>query len=804
LNADGPTPVSGPGNSQQVTNQSVDPGSYDLSETNGPPGYAASDWVCDGGMQSGASVDVALGDGVTCTITNDDQAALLTLVKVVDNGTTGGTAEPADWQLTADGPTPVSGDGNSPEVTDQPVDAGTYDLSEANGPAGYAASDWSCEGGTQNGASVDIAVGDDVTCTITNTAQQAHLTLVKEVVNDNGGTATPEQWTLTADGPTPVSGDGNSPEVTGQPVDPGSYDLSESGGPAGYAASDWSCDGGTQNGASVDIALGDDVTCTIINDDEIAHLTLVKVVVNDNGGTAVDTDWTLSADGPTPITGTTGDPAVTDAVVDAGDYALTEDGPSGYAASDWVCDGGDLTGGTVTVPNGGDVTCTITNDDQQAQLTLVKVVDNGDTGGTAVPSDWTLSADGPTPITGAGNSAEVTDQPVDAGSYDLSEADGPDGYTASAWECVGGSQSGASVDIAVGDDVTCTITNTAQPSRWTLEKTSDPQSPSTVNPGDEITYTITASKLGGVDPTGVVVTDDLSSVLDNATLVAGSIDPSTGTATQNGNQIVWDIGTLSGDETLSYRVRVNDGAYGVQLRNVASGTAVTPPEECPAPAELRPVARAFIAARRAATWSAIANPKAAAEDPCSTVHRTPKWTLSKASDPTSGSTIDPGSVVTYTLTATNVSDAEVNHAVVHDDLSNVLNHATLIAVPAGATLNGTTLTWNVPPMPANGDQETLTYSVRIDADAADVTIGNVATPGAGGSCVTACETTHKTPATLPTQTENPPPPGQPPSGPLVNTGGPSEALVWAGLLLLLVGGGGIYFATRRRRSDHAG
>jgi len=33
------------------------------------------------------------------------------------------------------------------------------------------------------------------------------------------------------------------------------------------------------------------------------HLKVVKTVTNDNGGTAVATDFTLSAAGPTPLTG---------------------------------------------------------------------------------------------------------------------------------------------------------------------------------------------------------------------------------------------------------------------------------------------------------------------------------------------------------------------------------------------------------------------------------------------------------------------------------------------------------------------
>ncbi len=68
--------------------------------------------------------------------------------------------------------------------------------------------------------SLTVPNGGDVTCTITNTAQQPHLTLVKTVTNDNGGTAVPTDWTLNANGPTTgVSGPVGDPAVTDAPVD---------------------------------------------------------------------------------------------------------------------------------------------------------------------------------------------------------------------------------------------------------------------------------------------------------------------------------------------------------------------------------------------------------------------------------------------------------------------------------------------------------------------------------------------------------------------------------------------------------
>ena len=75
---------------------------------------------------------------------------------------------------------------------------------------------------------------------------------------------------------------------------------------SGYTACDWVCTVGTQTGASISLALGESASCAITNDDDAPSLTLVKTVTNDNGGAAKTTDFTLSASGPTPISGAGG------------------------------------------------------------------------------------------------------------------------------------------------------------------------------------------------------------------------------------------------------------------------------------------------------------------------------------------------------------------------------------------------------------------------------------------------------------------------------------------------------------------
>jgi len=162
--------------------------------------------------------------------------------------------------------------------------------------------------------------------------------------------------------------------------------------------------------------------------------------------------------------------------------------------------------------------------------------------------------------------------------------------------------------------------------------------------------------------------------------------------------------------------------------------------------------------------------------------------LAKTSNPASGSTVDPGDTITYTLTATNTStQADLTGAVATDDLSDVLNNATLVSVGAGGTVSGTTLTWAIPDL-GPGESATLTYTVRVNDGAYDVTIGNVATPGDGGTCPTACTTDHQTPP-------------EPPVPPLPQTG--TDASL-QGLLIglgLTAAGGLVIAGARRRRRD---
>uniref|UniRef100_Q11DY3 Conserved repeat domain n=2 Tax=Chelativorans TaxID=449972 RepID=Q11DY3_CHESB len=193
----------------------------------------------------------------------------------------------------------------------------------------------------------------------------------------------------------------------------------------------------------------------------LPKLTLRKDVVNNHGGTAAESAFTLRAAGPATVQGAMGDPAITNASVPAGTYTLSETGISGYEGSQYICslDGGpDVVSNSLTLVNGQDAVCTITNDDIAPQLTLIATVVN-DNGGTAQPGDVVLSATGPVSISGPSGSAAVTDALVSAGSYALGVAP-PANYRAEDYICSinGGTPAmGNSITLALSDVAVCVV-----------------------------------------------------------------------------------------------------------------------------------------------------------------------------------------------------------------------------------------------------------------------------------------------------------------------------------------------------------
>ncbi|WP_170206016.1 SpaA isopeptide-forming pilin-related protein [Klugiella xanthotipulae] len=142
---------------------------------------------------------------------------------------------------------------------------------------------------------------------------------------------------------------------------------------------------------------------------------------------------------------------------------------------------------------------------------------------------------------------------------------------------------------------TSTVTTTTRAPVWSISKTATVggvvPAEGAVKPGDVITYTVTASASSGV-VTGVVLTDDLSKVLNNATFVPGSArltvaggapvslaDPVGATP-----KLVTPSLTLTAPQTavLTYQVTVGSTAWSSAVTNVVTGTGAVPPTTCAA------------------------------------------------------------------------------------------------------------------------------------------------------------------------------------------------------------------------------
>jgi hypothetical protein len=471
-------------------------------------------WVQNTNLLCGNDTDEMFGTGAPpkCNYTLIDleipivqpPPPSLTVAKVIESDS-GGAATLDDFDVSVDGEEvdwsdPSSTTGGSELVATQ---AGTYTLSETD-VEGYAEGIWSCldqddqevpvtNGGLFSGADVTVAEGRQVTCSITNTDDAPALTLIKAVVNDDGGEAGPGDFQLRLDGGIYVNapfGSGASPPVTaGTP-----YTLSEDPFP-GYDDLGVVC---FDEGAGevvphpVTLALGQVVTCTLSNNDQPPpppSLTLLKSVINDDGGEAGPGDFQLRLNGGIYVNAAFGS-GDSPPVAAGTPYTLSEDPFPGYDDLGVVCfdeGAGEVVPHPVILAPGQVVTCTLTNNDQPPPvptLTLLKSVTNDD-GGTAEPGDFTLRLNGGIYVNAPFGSGDSP--PVAAGTpYTLSEDVFP-GYSDTGVSCF---DEGAEeivphpVTLSEGQVVTCTIANDDTAPQLTLIKSVINDDGGEAEPGD--------------------------------------------------------------------------------------------------------------------------------------------------------------------------------------------------------------------------------------------------------------------------------------------------------------------------------
>ncbi len=178
-----------------------------------------------------------------------------------------------------------------------------------------------------------------------------------------------------------------------------------------------------------------------------AKINVIKQVVNDNGGNNVIADFQLFVDNGVTSTPVTSSATTT---VSAGTYTVGETGISGYVATfSGDCDAS----GQITLADGDEKYCVITNNDQEAHITLIKNVINNNEGTATASNAWGLKIDGNI----VNNNSSVT---VNSNAPHLINENGRAGYH---FVSITGAGCPAATSTPIvlneGESITCTITN---------------------------------------------------------------------------------------------------------------------------------------------------------------------------------------------------------------------------------------------------------------------------------------------------------------------------------------------------------
>ncbi len=248
-----------------------------------------------------ASLEIGGSPGAANTFTPQDPATLTIVKQVV------GEVPADDWQFTGGlGNFTLPAAGGQQTFSDLVV--GSYQIIETE-VAGYNAS-VSCTNGAAGSSNVfvNLGSGDNVTCTFINTEippAPTSITIIKQVVGD----VPADDWQFTG-GLGSFSLPAGGGQQTFAELEAGSYEVAET--PVeGYTAT-VSCSDGASGGGSVTVNLaeGDNVTCTFVNtqSDGQCNPPIAGNLILNAGFEDGDANWSFSTDGNATFSIATTDP----------------------------------------------------------------------------------------------------------------------------------------------------------------------------------------------------------------------------------------------------------------------------------------------------------------------------------------------------------------------------------------------------------------------------------------------------------------------------------------------------------------
>jgi hypothetical protein len=409
----------------------------------------------------------------------------------------------------------------------------------------------------------------DLGCAPGQPPQPANLIVIKEVVNDNGGTASAGDFIISVDddGTNPADFPGAGAPGTTVQVDPGPYTVTESG-PSGYAATPSPDCVGT-------IAAGETKTCTITNNDLPpgqlpGEITIIKDTVPDGGQDFAFTTgpglsaFSLDDDSDPALSNTIVFPNLLPNTV----YTVTEVQVSGWGQS-VACNNTDqdttASGGVATIDldPGEEITCTFTNTSLAGAMSLDKTVNPGTihAGGTVtytykvtntgndVLHAVAITDDKCSPVTGpTGDNGNGVLDLQETWTYSCTTTLSVDTTNIASVTALG------SANQPVGPVTDTASVDVINPG-LTIVKTSDIESGS---PGDTVTFSFKVTNTGDTTLTNISVDDDvLGHIGDIPSLAPGQSVTLTATATLGDTDHV-NVGSATAADIIGIQVRAED------------------------------------------------------------------------------------------------------------------------------------------------------------------------------------------------------------------------------------------------------